>query len=616
MATYATYTIATFRNDPAPFEFPVRVRGMDLTNISLALEIRLAPDTPGVPYIALAKVTNPAVQGLRVAGVTTINGFIESDLRIRIDKASLQGLPYAGELGDATPLSYALVLGGRTRMCGPFVVLPSSYGSDAAPVDRISLGGAQRAMSQTEGGVLLTIDADQVVVLEISGFDVVAAQAAIATAAASQAEQLVGNVATGLSYPVSVAALVANGAVNPNAWDLSLPAGVAVIDKGRYSAIAAATPTGNLIIGGYPVLYDDGSPVGAGSGVHEGWLFEWRYDGAGGANVFRFVRTAYDTQRVGDLLKPPALVSRLTDIRDAPWGAIGANNAVTTTEALITDCGPSTFTDVPGRKPGAPIGYAPLDLLVSYLNAAWPLDGVNWIADKQAIGGQTIEQFAVQLANSNAYTTGRSRFILAGPGPNDFQIGNMNSGEAYTGARDNLLQMILANKAKNMATALCTSHHTCTPLMDYTKFYTQEGSGFPQYWPRYVEGPVDPETEMYPPASKSAGGYGGVPKKDMTGSGVLSEYDLRFWHGNRMVRSLAALFPDDVVLLDFEWAWFRYGVEVHGPLALFDQVPGDAPNVIHPNVLGYQVSACRVLQQFAWDLAAGRFVKRIYLGDY
>lgn len=291
------------------------------------------------------------------------------------------------------------------------------------------------------------------------------------------------------------------------------------------------------------------------------------------------------------------------DIRDQPWGTVGTGNAVAQTQVIFTSAGSSVGTDDGARQGGAPANYAPVKVLVDEVNALWPLDGALAVADNRSKGGAVFEQFPAQLAESAAYTTGKSRFVLLVGGMNCFQIPGYNLGVTYEGSRLKVVELIEANKAKGMKTLLCTTPHPRTTVIDYAGYYTSNPTA-PQVYPYAVAAPVNPETGQYPPASKSKG------LRDMTGFGTLSEYDLRFWHGNRMLREMARLYPNDCILLDAEYAWFRYGVEVYGTDALYD-----AGEVVHPNILGHKVSYGRVLKQFAADFTAGRMLQRIYRGD-
>ncbi|WP_230769539.1 sialate O-acetylesterase [Sphingomonas sp. Leaf4] len=186
MATTATLPLTVWRNDDV-YELPLRVRGLDLTTIALAMQIRDHGDAPGPPLIDLAKVVNGNAEGLRVAGVTIDGGVPVSDVRIRINKSSRQALGYMGEAGDPAGFVYALLIDGRTRLTGPLIVPAHAYGSDAAPASRPASWGAPSAAGMPIAGATLTIAADQVVELVIDGAGQLGAIAALAKTEADRA---------------------------------------------------------------------------------------------------------------------------------------------------------------------------------------------------------------------------------------------------------------------------------------------------------------------------------------------------------------------------------------------------------------------------------------------
>ncbi|MGN5374578.1 SGNH/GDSL hydrolase family protein [Sphingomonas hankookensis] len=185
MATTARFDLSAWRNDDA-WECPLRVVGADLTNASLLMDVRLAPDTPGPAEVSLSKVTT-AAQGVRVVGVSTVDDVPVTDLRIKIDRATMQALPYSGEVGDSAALSYALLIAGITRLVGSFTVLAHAYGSDAAPADRAPGYGATSSAFPS-GGATLTIADHEVISLVIDGAGLLAASMAEVTTAAARAE--------------------------------------------------------------------------------------------------------------------------------------------------------------------------------------------------------------------------------------------------------------------------------------------------------------------------------------------------------------------------------------------------------------------------------------------
>ncbi|WP_230769786.1 hypothetical protein [Sphingomonas sp. Leaf4] len=63
MATTASLPITVWRNDDV-YELPLRVRGLDLANVALAMQIRMHGDASGPALIDLAKVTNGNAEAL------------------------------------------------------------------------------------------------------------------------------------------------------------------------------------------------------------------------------------------------------------------------------------------------------------------------------------------------------------------------------------------------------------------------------------------------------------------------------------------------------------------------------------------------------------------------
>lgn len=206
MAMTAQLGLTVWRNDDV-CEVALRVRGVDLTNVALAMQVRDHGDASGPALIDLVNVSNDNDEGLRVSNVRSEYGVPVSDLRIRIDKSTRQALPYMGEAGDAAQFQYALLIAGRTRLVGAFIVPAHSYGSDSAPAARPAGWGGRSDVGMPASGATLTIAGDDVVELLIDGADqlgallvtgaeqVAAAQASAgrAEAAARETEPIVAN---------------------------------------------------------------------------------------------------------------------------------------------------------------------------------------------------------------------------------------------------------------------------------------------------------------------------------------------------------------------------------------------------------------------------------------
>lgn len=193
MATTARLDLSGWRNDET-WEYPLRVRGMDLSASGLDAQFRLREDAPGAPLIALGKVTNANAEGLRVARVYLDKGVTVSDLRIRLNKSTRQGLPYQGEIGDPLILSYALRFDGRTRVVGTMTVLPHAYGSDGAPANRAP-SWRPNPTGLPEEGATLIVAGDDVTEIRVDGAGILER----AEAAAERAEAASYNAGFGIS---------------------------------------------------------------------------------------------------------------------------------------------------------------------------------------------------------------------------------------------------------------------------------------------------------------------------------------------------------------------------------------------------------------------------------
>jgi hypothetical protein len=90
---------------------------------------------------------------------------------------------------------------------------------------------------------------------------------------------------------------------------------------------------------------------------------------------------------------------------------------------------------------------------------------------------------------------------------------------------------------------------------------------------------VDPETILVPPASES------WVDKDWTGNGIISTGDVRFMHGNNMLRRIAR--EKNIFLLDAEYYFFKNCVE--GYAGGYDDAY-TSPNFNHPNGQAYEDS--------------------------
>ncbi|MGC5796499.1 SGNH/GDSL hydrolase family protein [Sphingomonas sp. NFX23] len=192
----ARHDLTVWRNDDY-YEYLIRVIGLDLTNTALAMEVRRGGDVAGAPLIPLAKVkegVNGATyetQGIHVRSVKVINGVQETLVAFRIDRGTLQALPYLGERGSASDFEYAFVIGGQTRLRGLFTLPAHAYRSDAAPANRQPVYDSRyvRQERAPDPGLTLTISLQSGVTLVIDGAGLVSASAGQADAAAERAAE-------------------------------------------------------------------------------------------------------------------------------------------------------------------------------------------------------------------------------------------------------------------------------------------------------------------------------------------------------------------------------------------------------------------------------------------
>ena len=163
------HDLTIWRNDDY-YEYPVRVVGLDLTDVALAMEIRFEGDAPGPALVSLLKVTEE-VEGVRFLGVTLTDGLPTSQLGIRLDRSTLQSLGYDGVLGDTTVREYALLMGGRTRMMGRILMPAHAYGSDDAPAKRGPSKGIAPQTLAPDPGAIMTLTLDGGVTIEVDSSD-------------------------------------------------------------------------------------------------------------------------------------------------------------------------------------------------------------------------------------------------------------------------------------------------------------------------------------------------------------------------------------------------------------------------------------------------------------
>jgi len=107
MMPSARLPLTAYRNDP--FWATIVITGIDLAGAVMALAVRQYPDQPGAPLISVASGASPGAQGLRLVTVEIDDdGIPQSFVEIIINKATIQSLSAAPEIGDDVEFYYDL----------------------------------------------------------------------------------------------------------------------------------------------------------------------------------------------------------------------------------------------------------------------------------------------------------------------------------------------------------------------------------------------------------------------------------------------------------------------------------------------------------------------------
>jgi hypothetical protein len=189
MATDARWDMAFRRNNVRTFT--IQLVGKDMTGKTMRQQVRLAPDTPGAPVIALETVTSATAEGLRLANVETVNGVPVSTIVGRYNLTTMRDkLPYGGEVGDDYPMVHEIELDGVTRFYGRWTARGTVMDSEGAPLQREPLAGrgARSAATADTVQASATIADGEVLEVVIDGAPELGALTAQAAAAAQEAK--------------------------------------------------------------------------------------------------------------------------------------------------------------------------------------------------------------------------------------------------------------------------------------------------------------------------------------------------------------------------------------------------------------------------------------------
>ena len=226
MATAACLPIAADRAGPCVRT--IFFEGLNLTGIPLALEARLNPETPGPAAIALGMGATANAEGLRLVGVTVVDGYPTSQVVLRINETTMKDaakVPYSGELGSSSVLYYDLIgtfgQDKRRLVYGTLAAVPTVYGMDAAPTNRPPGGSAMPGNGAWSNARAIFSDDD--VRVTIDGPDLIAPLVAKADDAAARAETAQGQ----SQQSAASAALAASGAMAASNLYPTVAAGLA-----------------------------------------------------------------------------------------------------------------------------------------------------------------------------------------------------------------------------------------------------------------------------------------------------------------------------------------------------------------------------------------------------
>lgn len=88
-----------------PFLHSIFIEGLDLTGATFAMQVR-DNWNGGALRANLTTVTTAAAEGVRLVGVTTVDGLPVTELGIRINETTMEAVPLGAEPDDDVPLVY------------------------------------------------------------------------------------------------------------------------------------------------------------------------------------------------------------------------------------------------------------------------------------------------------------------------------------------------------------------------------------------------------------------------------------------------------------------------------------------------------------------------------
>jgi len=324
-----------------------------------------------------------------------------------------------------------------------------------------------------------------------------------------------------------------------------------------------------------------------------------------------FLRGTRYLPQLASLSKPATdLFAATNDTVYAPYGDVslgGAGKPVFAPRKLaIGGRGSSVSTDPGSDRNGAsPPGQAPVQFLADLYNAQF---GPYLSATPYNLshGGHVASHGDGQWDEIIAAAGKPTDVLFDCFGMNDLSPYSYNSGQTADYLRNPIYYEAELRRRSGNGVKLILLATTPHP---HTGRYPYNLNGVNMTWPYSKASPVQPD-EMVPPAAQS------VVTRDWTGGGVTRPGDVRAGHVNIMIRNIARRLHLDptvnarVALLDVEWAWFRYGAEIYSLDQLYN-----TGEIVHPNLLGHQVSYQRCIREFVTAMRLGRGDQWCFRGE-
>lgn len=218
----------------------------------------------------------------------------------------------------------------------------------------------------------------------------------------------------------------------------------------------------------------------------------------------------------------------------------------------------------------------------------------NIVSSNQSVNGSTVNDFPAAWAASLAAGDIPDLAFFA-YGMNDGAVATYNNGQTFPGFYTAFRNAILTAKAAGADVVICTTPHPAVVTYAGSLYFMPPGIA--QIYPTEVAATPTPE-QLQPPASLSN------VTADFLGNGVPITLAHRHLRVNQAMRDLASEFG--CVLLDVERYWAeaiqKYQIST-GSATDAESTLFNASEVVHPNLLGHQLSYHKAATDFAHALS-------------